>query len=237
LPAAGNQLLDSLPRSDRQRVLRIAGEVQLRQSEVLGEAGTATRCVYFPVTAWISLVTSIDGRPALEVGMVGREGMFGAQVVLQVVTQPLHALVQGSGSALKIPVESFRRELNRSTALKNLMERYVYILMTQLASSAACTRFHRIEARLGRWLLMTQDRAQSESFAVTHVFLSYMLGVRRVGVTIAAGALQKAGYIDYRRGRVTVVNRRGLEQAACSCYREGNELYARTMSGGRRHIS
>jgi CRP-like cAMP-binding protein len=236
LPVAGNQLLESLPRNDRQRILRIAEEVQLRQSEVLGEAGKPMHHVYFPVTAWISLVTSIDGKPALEVGMVGREGMLGAQVLLQVVTQPLHALVQGSGSALKVPVASFRSELNRSTALRKLMGRYVHILMAQLASSAACTRFHQIDARLGRWLLMTQDRAQSESFAVTHVFLSYMLGVRRVGVTIAAGDLQKAGLIDYRRGQVTVVNRKGLEQAACSCYRDGNELYARTMGVGRHHI-
>jgi CRP-like cAMP-binding protein len=236
LPVAGNQLLESMPTKSRQRILGAAEEVQLRQSEVLGAAGKPMRHVYFPLTGWISLLTAIDGKAALEVGMVGREGMFGAQIVLQVVTQPLHALVQGSGSALKIPVGSFLSELNRSTALRNLMGRYVYILLTQLASSAACTRFHQIDARLGRWLLMTQDRAQSESFAVTHVFLSYMLGVRRVGVTIAAGALQKAGLIDYRRGRITVVNRKGLEQAACSCYRDGNELYARAVGVGPQRI-
>jgi CRP-like cAMP-binding protein len=237
LAVAANQLLELLPGEDRQRLLRIATEIELKQSEVLGEAGKPLRHVYFPITGWISLVTSIGGKPVLEVGMVGREGMFGAQIVLQVLTQPFHALVQGSGSALKVPIESFRTELNRSAALRDLLGHYVYALMTQLASSAACTRFHQIDARLGRWLLMMQDRAQNESFAVTHVFLSYMLGVRRVGITIAAGALQKAALIEYRRGKVTVLNRKGLEHAACSCYRDGNEVYARMLvvRSRRRH--
>jgi CRP-like cAMP-binding protein len=234
LPVAGNQLLQLLPAKERQRIIGIAKEVELTQSAVLSESGSPVRHVYFPLKGFISLVTSIDGKPVLEVGMVGREGMFGAQVALKVLTQPLHALVQGSGYAWQIPINAFLPALDASTSLQNLLGRYVYVLMTQLASSAACTRFHQIDARLGRWLLMMQDRAQSESFPVTHVFLSYMLGVRRVGITIAAGALQKAGLIEYHRGAVTVVNRKGLEQAACSCYSDDNEVYARVVRPGSR---
>jgi CRP-like cAMP-binding protein len=235
LPVAGNQLLQLLPAKERQRILGIAKEVQLTQSAVLGEPGSPIRHVYFPLTGFISLVTSIDTKPVLEVGMVGREGMFGAQAALRVLIQPLHALVQGSGSALQVPINAFLRALGRSPLLQNLLDRYVYVLMTQLASSAACTRFHEIDARLSRWLLMTQDRAQSESFSVTHLYLSYMLGVRRVGITIAAGALQKAGLIEYHRGQVTVVDRKGLERAACSCYGDDTKVYARIMRVGSQH--
>lgn len=218
-----------LPRKDRKRLLDLAEQVELRQSDVLGEAGKPTRYLYFPIDGFISLVTSIGGKPVLEVGMVGREGMFGAQVSLHVLAQPLHALVQGSGSAWRFPPSAFRAELNRSVCLQYVMGRYVYVLMTQLAAGAACTRFHQIEARLGRWLLMMQDRAHGDSFGVTHEFLSFMLGVRRVGVTMAAGALQKAGLIDYRRGQIKVLNRKGLEKAAYSCYRDDIEVYGRVM--------
>ncbi len=226
---AQNHLIELLPTKDRRRLLGVAEVVQLAQSDVLGEAGKPTRFVYFPVNGFISLVTSIDGKPVLEVGMVGREGLLGAQVALRVFTQPLHALVQGSGTAWRLPIRAFRAELERSPALQHLLARYVYVLMTQLASAAACTRFHRIDARLGRWLLMMQDRAHGNTFGVTHEFLSYMLGVRRVGITIAAVALQRKGVIEYHRGQVTVLNRQGLVTAACSCYRDDNQVYARVM--------
>jgi CRP-like cAMP-binding protein len=224
-----NHLIELLPAKDRGRLLGIAELVQLAQSDVLGEAGKPTRFVYFPVNGFISLVTLIDGKPVLEVGMVGREGLLGAQVALRVLTQPLHALVQGSGTAWRVPIREFRSELDRCVPLQRLLGRYVYVLMTQLASAAACTRFHQIDARLGRWLLMMQDRAHGNTFGVTHEFLSYMLGVRRVGITIAAVALQRKGVIEYRRGQVTVLNRQGLVKAACSCYRDDKKIYARVM--------
>jgi CRP-like cAMP-binding protein len=229
MAAAQNHLIELLPRSDRRQLLAICEPIDLILSEVLNESGDRTRRVYFPIDATVSLVTSIGGRPALEVGMVGREGMIGAQVILGVMTTPLHAVVQGAGSAWSVAVAPFRRELERSSALRRCLERYLYVLMMQLAVSAGCLRFHLIGARLARWLLMTQDRAHADRFAVTHEFLAYMLGVRRVGITAAAGALQRAGVIEYRRGVLVVLNRRGLESAACECYLADKKFYAELL--------
>ena len=229
MATAENHLIELLPAKDRRGLLSLAEKVQLTQSDVLGEAGKQTRFIYFPIDGFISLVTSIDGKPVLEVGMVGREGLFGAQVALRVLTQPLYALVQGPGTAWRVPVRAFRLALERSVPLQHLMGHYVYVLMMQLASAAACTRFHQIDARLGRWLLMMQDRAHADTFGVTHEFLAYMLGVRRVGITTAAVALQRKGLIKYHRGQVTVLKRRGLEAAACRCYSDDNRVYARVM--------
>lgn len=229
MATAQNHLIELLPGKDRQRLLRLTEQVQLVQSEVLGEAGKPTRHVIFPIDSFISLVTSIGGKPVLEVGMVGREGLLGAQLALGVLSQPLHALVQGPGLAWRVALDAFRQELARNGALKEILGRYVYVLMTQFASAAACTRFHEINPRLSRWLLMMQDRAHGDSFSVTHEFLAYMLGVRRVGITAAAGALQEKGLIEYRRGKMTVLNRKALEAAACSCYVADRRAYASVM--------
>jgi CRP-like cAMP-binding protein len=218
MAGAENHLIELLPRKDRRQLLAICEPVELVISEVLSEIGTRTRHVYFPIDATISLVTPIDGKPVLEVGMVGREGMVGAHLALGVMTEPLHAVVQGSGSAWRIASAPFRRELARSSALRRWLNRYLYVLMSQFAVSAACLRFHLIGPRLARWLLMTQDRTHTNSFHVTHEFLAYMLGVRRVGITAAAGSLYRAGLIEYKRGDLVVLNRRGLEAAACGCY-------------------
>jgi CRP-like cAMP-binding protein len=137
--------------------------------------------------------------------------------------------VQGPGSAWRLTISAFRKELGRSAALKRTLDCYVYVLMSQLASSAGCLRFHEINPRLARWLLMMQDRAHSDSFGVTHEFLAYMLGVRRVGITAAAGALQSRRLIEYSRGRVTVLNRKGLEAATCGCYVAERQVYDRVM--------
>ena len=161
--------------------------------------------------------------------MVGREGMLGAQLALGLTTAPLHALVQGRGTAWRIGTAAFRRELALSAALQRRLNRYLYVLMAQLAASAACLRFHQIGPRLGRWLLMSQDRAYSDTFPVTHEFLAYMLGVRRVGVTVAAGALQRQGLIEYRHGELRVLDRAGLELAACGCYAADRKTYSEMM--------
>ena len=154
---------------------------------------------------------------------------LGAQLVLGVTTSPLHSLVQGAGKAWRIPARTFRGELARSSSLRRNLHRYLYVLMAQQSVSSACLRFHLTGQRLARWLLMCQDRACADSFHVTQEFLAYMLGMRRVGITAAAGMLQQDGLIAYARGKVTVLNRHGLEAAACSCYAEDRNAYTQLL--------
>lgn len=229
MPTAENHLIQSLPRTDRLRLLALCEHVPLELSAVLYEPSQRTRHVYFPVDGFVSLVRPVEGHLGLEVGMVGREGMVGAHLALGVLMSPLRALVQGQGTARRIGAVAFRKELARSTALQRMLHRYVYVLMEQLATSAACLRFHEIEPRLARWLLMSQDRAHAETFLVTQEFLAYMLGVRRVGITAAASTLQRSGLIVYRRGELTVLDRLGLEAAACSCYAADQHAYASVL--------
>lgn len=224
-----NSLIESLPRRDRQRLLGVCEPVELVLADLLCEAGEAVRHVYFPTRGFVSLVAVIDGSPCLEVGMVGAEGMVGAQLALGVVTAPLRALVQGAGAAWRIGTKAFGLQLRGSATLQRNLDRYLYVLMAQQATSAACMRFHQIGPRLARWLLMSQDRARSSRFQVTQEFLAYMLGVRRVGITAAAGALQNAGLIGYRRGDLTVLNRAGLEAAACGCYAADQHAYGEQL--------
>jgi len=230
LPSIQNQLIARLPQADQQRLLASCEPVTLPMGEVLSELGATTHHVYFPTHSFISLVTRVDQHPGLEVGMVGQEGMLGVHLVLGVAQAPLHAVVQGPGPALRLDAESFRRELDASSALQSGLHRYLYVLMVQMASSASCLRFHLIGQRLARWLLMSQDHARADSFHITHEFLAYMLGVRRVGVTVAAGLLQKSGLIRYHRGTLEVLDRPGLEAAACSCYAADQSAYARVFS-------
>ncbi len=226
MPGVKNHLLALLPLDERSRVLACCELVQLTLSEVLSEPGTIAKYAYFPTTGFISLVTSIDGRPVLEVGMVGCEGMLGAQLGSGVKTSALHALVQGAGTSWRIAAADFRHELDASRSLQKFINRYLYVLMAQFATSAGCLRFHTITQRLARWLLMTQDRANSDRFNVTHEFLAYMLGVRREGITRSAGELLAAGLIQYSRGAVEVLDRAGLESASCGCYRTDRQSYA-----------
>jgi CRP-like cAMP-binding protein len=225
-----NHLIELLPRAGRRTLLALCEPVDLVLSERLCITDEATRFAYFPVNSIISLVTAIDGKPVLEVGMVGREGMVGAELVLGVPTAPLHAVCQGAGAAWRIPSRAFRLELAASPALRRCLDRYLYVLMAQFGASASCLRFHLIGPRLARWLLMMQDRAHADHFHVTHEFLAYMLGVRRVGITAAAGLLQRAGLIEYRRGQLIVLSRRGLEEAACGCYAAHRRSYSALLS-------
>ena len=236
-----NHLIELLPVADRSRILALCEPVGLTLSEVLCEPGKPTLHVYFPTQGYISLVALVDGSPGVEVGMVGCEGMLGAQLVLGVATVPLHAVVQGSGKACRIATAPFKRELARSAALRRVLNRYLYVLMAQQANSAGCLRFHLIGQRLARWLLMSQDRAHSDRFHLTHEFLAYMLGMRRVGITAAATVLQRDGLIEYHRGEITVLDRSGLEAAACSCYATSEQTYndllgSAAQASGRRKL-
>jgi CRP-like cAMP-binding protein len=223
--ATENHLIELLPRAERRGFLAICEPVELALSQTVFEPGKTTRHVYFPTEGFVSLLTAVDAASVLEVGMVGREGMLGVHVALGALISPLRALVQGPGAAWRVPADPFRKKLRESVALQRGLHRYLAVLMTQLALSAACVRYHAIGPRLARWLLMSQDRARADQFFMTQEFLAYMLGVRRVGVTTAASALQRQGLIAYHRGEMQVLDRAGLEASACSCYAADRAAY------------
>lgn len=222
-----NQLIERVARPDRRRLLDQADAFDMRFGDQLCEADRPYEHVYFPLTGFVSLMTTLSGHQPLEMGLIGNEGMLGATLLLGVGASPLRGVVQGPGRALRLPVAKFQRELRASASLTKVMNRYLYVLMSQLSQTAACTCFHGIEARLARWLLMTHDRAFHGTFHLTHQLLADMLGVRRSAVTIAAGVLQAAGLIRYTRGDITVLERVRLEAASCECYRAVVDDYAR----------
>jgi len=211
-------MLAALPRKQYRRLLDGLELVALTFGEVLYEPGDRIRHVYFPHDSLVSLLTLVDGHLALEVGMVGREGMVGVPLALGTDVSPVRALVQGAGAAVRMKAARFSEEIRKSPQLQQEVNRYTGALMAQITQTAACNRFHVVEARLARWLLMTRDRVRSDEFRLTHAFLGHMLGVRRVGVTKAACALQGRKLIRYSRGKIRILDPRSLEAAACSCY-------------------
>lgn len=224
-----NRLLESLPHSDAKRMLADCETVELPFANVIYQPGQRVSSVYFPTGSFVSLMMPVDDSASVEVGLVGNEGMLGIPLVLGVEVSSVRAVVQGSGTALRMDGVLFHRQLQASESLRRALDRYVFVHLSQLAQTAACTRFHVVEARLARWLLMTQDRAHSARFHITQEFLALALGVRRVGITKAASSLQKRRLISYTRGDITVRDRRGLKVASCGCYKADREAYERIL--------
>ena len=213
-----NRLIEGLPRRERQRFLQQCETVDLTFGDILCEPEQPFAHVYFPLRGFISLVATLTGHQPLEMGLIGNEGALGATLVLGVNAAPMRAVVQGKGTALRMSAAQLRQELRDSPRLERRLSHYLYVLMAQLSQSAACSHFHEIEPRLARWLLMTHDRAHADHFHLTHEYLAEMLGVRRSGVTIAAGVLQSRKLISYSRGEITIIDRKGLEAVSCECY-------------------
>lgn len=227
-PVAGNRILAALPGADRKRIVAACDDVELRFGQELARPRVAMRHVYFPQTSFISQF-SRQGEDALEVGLVGPEGMCGVTALLGPRWSPHRLVVQGEGSCLRMAMAPFMLLLATSPALDESLRRYVFALMVQLGQAALCTRYHAVEPRLARWLLMMDDRAPGAPQRLTHAFLSEMLGVRREGITQAASALQRRGLIHYGRARIAVGDRDGLEAAACPCYAADLDTYRRVM--------
>lgn len=213
-----NRLLAALPAREGRKLIAQCTTVELVFGSILCERGEPHRFVYFPLSGFISLVSETGGHPPLEMGLIGNEGMLGVMLALGIDRVPLRGVVQGPGEALRMGGTDFSRALCDSPALLRSAHCYLYAAFAQLTQTATCNRFHEVEARLARWLLMTHDRAQCDHFHLTHQFLADMLGVQRSAVTIAAGALQLRGLIHYSRGEISVLDRPGLEASSCECY-------------------
>jgi CRP-like cAMP-binding protein len=217
-PRIANQLLAALPKKDYQGLLRHLEEIPLVFEEILYRPNVLISDVYFPNSGIVSLLAGVHERATLEVGLVGNEGMVGLGVFLGVTASLNRAVVQGVGSAMKMKATALRKKCNDGGALPRLLQRYSHSILTQVTQSAVCNQFHSLDARLARWLLMTHDRMGDDEFQLTQEFLSNMLGVRREGVSVAAGDLQKRNLIRYSRGCLKVLDRAGLEATSCGCY-------------------
>ncbi|WP_043344372.1 Crp/Fnr family transcriptional regulator [Belnapia moabensis] len=217
-PTSRNRLLAALPSGVLAELWPQLQSVELPFRHVLQAPGKPIEAVYFPETGWASMLAYMEDGDAAEVGLIGREGFIGLPVLLGADHDDIEAMVQGPGTALRMDARAFRQELQRLPALHDLLLRYALVHHGQVARTAACNGRHHTDQRLARWLLMGHDRAEGDEYPMTHEFLSMMLGVRRAGVTVSAGALQKAGHIQYGRGRITITDRPGLESVACECY-------------------
>ncbi len=219
-----NSLLAALPREDYLRLHAELEAVTLTSREVLYEPGERIRHVYFPTDGQVSMLMVMADRKTLEIGLIGREGMVGVPLTQGVHVSPVRAVVQGSGSALRMDAASFHEALGRCLPLRYALSRYAYAKLSQARQIAACARFHQVEARLAFRLLMAHDSVRADKFHLTHEFLAETLGIRRVGVTNAAAALQQRKLISYRRGNIRILDRKGLKAAACECYQVVRKL-------------
>jgi len=213
-----NRLIHALPPDEQHLILEHCEAVVLEPGDVLCEYGKNPNYVYFPTSGLISLVVNIDDEAPLEVAMIGSEGVLGAHRVLGVSEAPIRGIVQIKGNALRMALRTFEELSSNGGQLQSVCKRFLFVLMTQLSRTAGCTHFHEVSGRLARWLLMAHDRSPGNNIYLTQQFLSEILGVQRSAVSIAASALQERGLIDYSRGDITLLDRKGLEAASCSCY-------------------
>ncbi len=215
-PKVQNRLLHHLPEAEQSQLLQQAELVQLEFAERLCQLDDDYQHLYFPLSAFVSLIAKLPGHPPLEMGLIGFEGVLGATILLHTRRVPSEAIVQGSGMAWRIPVAVI--ESAQQPSLQPLLQAYLFRLLRQLSQNAICAHFHQVEARLARWLLMSHDRVQADELYLTHQFLADMLGVRRSSITVAAGDLQSYGIILYNRGRLHILDRQALLARSCSCY-------------------
>lgn len=214
-----NRILGRLRHEQYLRLLPFAQTVVLRPGEVLFEAGDRITDFYFLDSGMASLLSTTESGNTIEVGMVGYEGFVGSALFLKANRMPYRSMVQISGQAIKIRTAPVLDEFDKDLGLRNLILRYLHLVLTQVSQSAVCNRFHTLEARLCRWLMISRDIIGSDEIPLTQELLSQMLGVARTGVTMTAGMLQQSGLIRYRRGKITILNRAALAAASCECYR------------------
>ena len=233
-PAERNRLLRALKPTLYRRVLHECAAVELPARRALWPPGAPIRSVYFPRTCVASLIVPANHERAVEAATVGNEGFVGVSIALGVESTTIAAMVQVEGLALCIPAPVFRGFMTRDSGFRLAMLAYTHTLMEQTAQTVACNRRHELAQRCARWLLMTHDRVGAAVFVLTQDFLAIMLGVRRAGVSVAAGRLHRAGLIRYSRGRMEILDRGGLEAASCECYRIVTDSYARSVTKRRR---
>jgi len=225
-----NRLLALLPATDRARLDAELEEISMAVGDVVYESGSLQDYVYFPTTAIVSLAYVMADGATAEIAVVGNEGVVGIALFMGGETTPSRAIVQSAGWAFRLSGRSLKREFTRAGPMQHLLLRYTQALLTQMAQTAVCNRHHSIDQQLCRWLLLRLDRLPSNELAVTQELIANTLGVRREGVTEAAGELQRAGLMRYSRGRITVLDRAGLEARACECYQvvrtESDRLFA-----------
>lgn len=228
-----NQILAALPELEYSRIAPYLEAVFFPSGLILQEPGEMLKEVYFPQKAMISLVSIMSDGATTEIGLVGNEGMVGLPVILGGNSTPNRIIVQIPGTAIKLPAKILQQEFQRAEKLQQLLLLYTQALLTKVSQTAACNLQHNIQKRLARWLLSVRDCVLSDELPLTQEFIANMLGIRRSGVTVAAGTLQKAGLIRYNRGHITILNHEGLEATACECYRLVQNEFLRLL-GSRR---
>lgn len=221
-----NSLIELLPKPIQDLIFSKGELIELSLSKIVCVVDEPTEYLYFPIDGFISIVQGLDQHPPLEIGMIGREGVLGGEVALGIKNNAFGALVQGCGNAWRLDMSAFISISKSHAELAQMLQAYLAVRIKQLGLSAACEHFHEIGPKLAKWLLMSEDRAQSTTFLMTHEFISLMLGVRRVGITTAAAEFRRNGLIEYQRGEMKILNRPALMEASCSCYLQNRKIYS-----------